>query len=425
MDRVTFIKSEFKQETASTWLTSILQFASDIDFFKPFQGFKLKMKEVHYTVYQKLTTILSSIIMGCESTKDINEVLSPEILAANMLGMDHFPDQSQINIMLKRMDKESVEQLQNIHHELFMNYSSSVYSPDNIVIDIDQSGLVANAKSYEFAQKGYFPDKRGKVGYQVSAAFAGEHSEVVDFYFDPGNVHCQDRMDDLISSIVLKFKEQIKANKVIVRGDSGYGSIQNIEKLMSIKGLKFIIKGYSSKKATNIAKGVSFDLYEKADDAVWVYELPKEDGNFRSILVQILGTKGELSYTLLHTNIKESELSAVEAFHFYNSRQTIEAFFKIAKNTYGIKNLRTSSYYGIYSFIWLVFMAHNLISWFKVNKLKSSELYNVGIKTLVEKCSKIKGLVKRTSDGIIVIMDPLSKLAKLLLKALSKPDYGQ
>src|SRR5690606_28147950 len=110
--------------------------------------------------------------------------------------------------------------------------------------------------------------------------------EVVDFYFDPGNVHCQDRMDDLISSIVLKFKEQIKANKVIVRGDSGYGSIQNIEKLMSIKGLKFIIKGYSSKKATNIAKGVSFDLYEKADDAVWVYELPKEDGNLRSILVQ-------------------------------------------------------------------------------------------------------------------------------------------
>lgn len=26
--------------------------------------------------------------MGCESTKDINEVLGPEILAANMLGME-------------------------------------------------------------------------------------------------------------------------------------------------------------------------------------------------------------------------------------------------------------------------------------------------------------------------------------------------
>ena len=41
----------------------------------------------------KLTTIFSSIIMSCdESTKDINEVLSTKILAANMLGMEHFPD---------------------------------------------------------------------------------------------------------------------------------------------------------------------------------------------------------------------------------------------------------------------------------------------------------------------------------------------
>ncbi|SHJ39721.1 Transposase DDE domain-containing protein [Lutispora thermophila DSM 19022] len=211
-------------------------------------------------------------------------------------------------------------------------------------------------------------------------------------------------MDDLISSIAIKFKEQIKTKKVIVHGDSGYGSMENIEKLMSIEGLKFIIKGYFSKKAANIAKGVSFDLYEQAGDGVWIYELPKPDSELRTILVQILGTKGELSYALLHTNIKESELSAVEAFHFYNGRQTIEAFFKTAKNTYGIKNLRTRSYYGIYSFICLVFMAYNLTSWFKVNKLKNSELYNVGIKTLVEKCSKIKGFVKRTSDGMMALV---------------------
>lgn len=94
------------------------------------------------------------------------------------------------------MNKESIEQLQNINHKLFMSYSSSVYSNKNIVIDIDQSGLVANAKSYEFTQKGYFPDRRSKIAYQVSAAFVREHFEVVDFYFGPGNVHCQDRMDD-------------------------------------------------------------------------------------------------------------------------------------------------------------------------------------------------------------------------------------
>lgn len=70
--------------------------------------------------------------MGCKSTKDINEVLGPEILAANMLEMEHFPDQSQINTVLNRMDKDSVDQLQNIHRQLFMNHSNTLSSPDDI-----------------------------------------------------------------------------------------------------------------------------------------------------------------------------------------------------------------------------------------------------------------------------------------------------
>lgn len=425
MNRITISKSDFKVETTSTWLASVLQFALDMDFFAPFLNFKLKMKEVHYTVFQKLTTILASIIMGCESTKDINEVLGPEILAANMLGMEQFPDQSQINLLLNRMDKDNAEQLQGIHHQLFMNHSNILSSLDDIVVDIDQSGLVANSKTYEFASKGYFPHKRGKTGYQVSAAFVGKHSEVLGFYLDPGNIHCQDRMEDLLSSITSKLADQLNAGKVILRADSGYGAIDNIEKLMSFKGLRFIVKGFSSRKAASIAKDIPMDSYEQADEAAWVHELPKSSNGLRTILVQVLGSKGELTYTLLHTNISESELSAAEAFQFYNGRQTIEAFFKAAKNTYGIRSFRTSKFYGIYSFLWLVFIAHNLIIWFKNAKLKDSELFNSGVKALVKKCSRVKGFVKRTAQGIYVMLEPLTKLAKLLLEALSEPDYVQ
>ncbi|WP_279233124.1 transposase [Marinisporobacter balticus] len=51
------------------------------------------------------------------------------------------------------------------------------------------------------------------------------------------------------------------------------------------------------------------------------------------------------------TNISIEKMSAVELFHFYNQRQTIEAFFKMAKNVYGRKNLRTRKFYGIYTFL--------------------------------------------------------------------------
>ena len=128
---------------------------------------------------------------------------------------------------------------------------------------------------------------------------------------------------------------------------------------------------------------------------------------------------------MLYTNISRKKLSAEEAFHFYNGRQTIEAFFKMAKNLYGIKNLRTSKFYGIYTFLWMVAMAHNLITWFRVIKLDGTELKEAGVKTLVKKCSRIRGFVERTLEGIRVIIPPLSKLAKLLIEALSKPKYVQ
>ena len=70
-------------------------------------------------------------------------------------------------------------------------------------------------------------------------------------------------------------------------------------------------------------------------------------------------------------------------------------------------------------------MAHNLITWFKVIKLDGTELKKAGIKTLVKKCSRIRGFVERTLEGIRVVIPPLSKLARLLIEALLKPDYVQ
>lgn len=232
-------------------------------------------------------------------------------------------------------------------------------------------------------------------------------------------------MEDLLGSILSKYPDQIRQERLIVRLDSGYGASKNIAYLANLKGLKFVAKGYSTTQAAKIAKTVPFGSYTKADEATWVYELPSLENGVRRILVQILGTKGELTYTILFTNIARDKLSPVEAFHFYNGRQTIEAFFKMAKNTYGIKNLRTRKFYGIYSFLWMVFMTHNLITWFRATKLYGTKLEGVGVKTLVKKCSRIKGFVERTIDGIKVIMPPLSKLAELLIEALLQPKYIQ
>lgn len=74
-----------------------------------------------------------------------------------------------------------------------------------------------------------------------------------------------------------------------------------------------------------------YSEYNQADTSTWVYELPEING-VRYIIVQTLSKKGNLKYSLLISNIKATEMDAVDIFHFYNKHQTIEAFFKMVKN---------------------------------------------------------------------------------------------
>jgi hypothetical protein len=75
MDNFTFTQDNCKEETTSTWLIAVMQFSLKFNLFKPFEGFKLKMKKVTYSVYQKLIVTMMFIVIGCEITNDINAFL--------------------------------------------------------------------------------------------------------------------------------------------------------------------------------------------------------------------------------------------------------------------------------------------------------------------------------------------------------------
>ncbi|RUT62047.1 hypothetical protein C1143_08050 [Clostridium botulinum] len=86
------------------------------------------------------------------------------------------------------------------------------------------------------------------------------------------------------------------------------------------------------------------------------------------------------------------------------------------------QNLKVSWYICI---LWIVFITHNLISWFKSIVLYGAKLENVAVKILNKNIGNIKGFVKRTSEGIIVNIPPIIKLAKIIADALYTPKYIQ
>jgi len=424
MNIITFETGELKEEKTSAWLAGFLKFAQSIEVFEILEQVKVKMKEVDYTVHQKIITLLLSIVIGCRYTSDINEKLVPDTVAANILNMFRFPDQSQINELIRRIDNKGIEQIKNVHHQLFMQNAQCLSSTGFVVVDIDQSGLIANGKTYEFAQKGYFCKKKNQKGYQLSAAFCGgKSSETISMYLDSGNNHCSARFDDLINDILIKLSDIRKDNRLILRMDSGYGSDDN---LINIKNkIWFVGKAYSTIRAATIAKSIGEQEWNEVNQRVDICELTNAGTDMlRYILVRTMTRKGTFEYAMLVSNIPSDKMSALEMFHFYNERQTIEAFFKLCKNIYHIKNLRTRKFEGIQAFLWMVFITHNLLSWFKSTMLSDTKLEGIGTKTLVEKLGSIVAEVRKVGDTIRVILPQISVLVRKFAECM-QPKYKQ
>lgn len=418
MKSITFTTGEFKAEKTSAWLAAFLKTVDKISAFEALERVRVNLKEVKYTVKDKLSTLICSIATGCAYTSDINDKLVPDTVAARMLNMERFPDQSQLNILLKRLDSDNIRQLKEVHHQLFVENSLALSSSRSMVVDIDQTGLIANGKSFELAQKGYFPRKRGNQGYQVSAAFCGNTSETLSLYLDSGNIHSQTRITDMIKDVLAK----VSPENLTFRLDSAFGSAKIISELKATQA-KFVVKGKSSVRARNLAASVNKHDWEEIDESVDVYELPNQ-GDLRVILVRTLQKDASFKYTSLITNIAQTVMSAKDLFYFYNGRQTIEAFFKTCKNTYGMKNLRTKSFNGIYGFLWLVFITHNLISLMKSTVFAGTEIQTLGIGAIVKKIGSIMAEVYETKEHVEIRLPSLSKFANFFVECLN-PKYIQ
>jgi hypothetical protein len=148
---ISFSTGEFKVEKTSAWLVSFVKFAEQINGFEPLKSVQIKMKEIKYTVQQKLITLICSIAMGCAYTSDVNEKLVPDTVVPKMLDMLRFPDQSQLNVLLREFNEENIQQFKEVHHQLFQENSQSLNTHETTIVDVDQSGLLANGKKFECA----------------------------------------------------------------------------------------------------------------------------------------------------------------------------------------------------------------------------------------------------------------------------------
>lgn len=362
----------------------LIAFALRTGFFDPFeQHFQVPMKTCDYTALQKLQTLMCSLAVGCEWTKDINHKLRPYPLVAGLLGMVQFPEQSSVNRFLHHLGVAQGQQLTLIS-EILLQRFGLWHQLERVDLDIDSTGLMVYGRTYEGMRKGYFPRQRGRRGYRMTVA--STHNpvgpEILALCVDPANVGAAARFWDCLyqAADVLGALNRLG----VIRADASCGTGANIQELLDL-GLTFIVKGFSNETALNFAAGVAPQQWESLDLFTRVCDLgPQRISHCRHpvrvVLVELMTERYDRpSYSHLYTNLVPEEADAEQIVARYNGRQCIEALLKSAKYGLSIAHLRTRRYLPIEGFLHLAAMTFNLLSWFRSYLLAQVDLHTLGL----------------------------------------------
>jgi hypothetical protein len=412
---------DFREILPSGFLAILSSFAESVGFFDPFvKYFSFSMKEVSYSAMDKIATLVSSIIVGCSHIKDINHKLRPYPSTASLFGMERFPDQSQINRFLNRMGPEEISELSLIF-ERVLKKVALFQNQEKVDLNVDATGLTVYGDRYQFAEKGYFPKKRGRKGYQLSLGTTNsEYSQILSLILDPGNISLAARLWDTIYEVaeVLGSLERIGT----VRADAIYGIGPDIALLIR-HNLSFFVKGNSCFTAKRILRELdpSYDDWRRVDETTFAFDakyvpIRRCPYPVRTILTKAVNAKGKTEYRHIYTSFSPKEMDEVEVAISFRKRTDIETIISDDKYGLHIDNLRTKNFYGIWAYLFIACATHNLISLFRKRVLSGTGIEDLGIQTITNKLTDIPAKFEKEQNRMRIFFPAGHELARRFIQ---------
>jgi len=419
----------FRDILPSGFLAIISSFAKSVGFFDPFlKHFSLPMKEVSYSIMDKIATLFSSIVVGCSHIKDINHKLTPYPSAASLFGMQKFPDQSGINRFLNRMGPEEIIQL-SLTFEAILDKIALFQDKEKVDLNVDATGLTVYGNHYQFVRKGYFPKKRGRRGYQLSLGTTNsEYSQILSLILDPGNISLAARLWDTIYEVaeVLGSLERIG----VIRADAIYVIGPDIALLIG-HNLSFFVKGNNSSTAKRILRELapSYDDWRRVDKTTWAFEvkyltIKRCPYPVRTVLTKAVDAKGKIDYRHIYTSFSPKKMDEVEVAISFRKRTDIESIIRDDKYGLHIDNLRTKNFYGIWAYLFIASATHNLISLFRKKVLFGTGIEDLGIQTITNKLTDIPAKFEKEQQRMKILFPAGHELARRFIQGKQNNHKG-
>jgi hypothetical protein len=420
----------------------------------------VKMKTRDYSWADKIATLWASIVIGLDFTYQINDALGAhERELARLFGFaktGRFPDQSSVSRAVAAVGAEHVAQYR-ARHEALLHARTRARARHRwlrltpglvlLCVDIDQRGLIVRGKQFELAERGWFGQKPGRRGYQLSLCYAGGGvGEVVDEFFDPGATPALRRVPDFLASVArLCAALGLEPAQVLIRCDAGYGTPAIITQIQAY-GFQFLLKTISHERARVLLEGVGpeavFDRVKETSEgaARWMTDLGVVEHESKSLdehrgervrartLLCVSrrpapprgarpgaatrarrAARGEPPrwQTVVDaylTSLPAAALAVGAVLEVYDARTTIEHYFYDETYALGARHPRSHRHAGAALYQWLVATTSNLLKWMQQTTFSRTPFAQFGLKQLTRRVFQIPGLLRWEGRRLVLVL---------------------
>ena len=407
--------------SAHAGLPSFLSFVEPLGVWRCLQEhLRLPVQErrTGFTQLQKSQVLVAALAAGCQHSRDSDFTLTADPAAAATLGLPRWPHSSQLTRHLRAFHPQHVAALRRAVSTITARYSRvrhRLRRGERVVIDIDQTAISANGRTYQHTTKGHLK-RKGDRGYQATVAFAGDTSggedEVLAVFLDPGNTHASRRFADILAALDELLGPLERLPGLVLRFDCQYATADDLALLLR-RRLRFVGRNYSSTTALGWARHLGADAaWQELTLVKWVCDLgagpvspARPDVVCRRLLVRATGARQRAGYTAIVTNVPADELPAWAVEPFYEARQTIEGWLSEATAALQLKGLWSRSFCGLEAFLLYAALTSNLLNWWERRALlPDATLPHLGLRQLIGRVIAVPARLLRTTDQRLVLL---------------------
>jgi Transposase DDE domain group 1 len=416
-------------------LPSFLAFVDQLDVWRSLKEcLRLPVQErrTGFTQLQKSQVLVAALAAGCRRSRDNDFTLTPDPLAAAALGLPRWPHSSQLTRHLRAFRSQHVGALRRAVTAITAQHSTvrrRLRRGERVVIDIDQTAISANGRTYQRTARGHLKHK-GDRGYQATAAFAGDTSggedEVLALFLDPGNTHASHRFVDVLAALEDLLGPLAHLPGLVLRFDAQYATATDLALLLR-RGIRFVGRNYASTSATTWARELGADAaWHELNLVKWVCDLgvgpvsaARPDVVCRRLLVRATGARQRAGYTAIVTNLPADDLPAWALEPFYEARQTIEGWLSEATDALQLKGLWSRAFPGLEAFLLYAALTSNRLNWWERRALlPETGLPHRGLRQLIGRVMTLPARVLRHgARGLVVLVSAAHPYARRLVPA--------